>query len=151
MSLVKKFNNFVKVVSDLKSNKIDGLAFWRDYKKDLMKYDNLSTGLDYTVDKEYIKKINNLFNAGYLLNKDINGETVLPDHFIYQLANIPTSEPLNVRRVMQLALNIGQWKAAIKNTEGLFLADKIFNEYNLENIESYLKKEDIEVLSELLG
>jgi hypothetical protein len=148
--LIKKFDNFVNVAAGLNDSGIDGLAFWRDYKKDLVKYDDLSKGMSYTIDKAWVNKINYLFQCKHLSNLDINGNTVLPDHFIYQLPNLTMNDQVNIRKVMQLALNIGQWKAAIKNTKGLRFADQIFKECNLESIESYLKKEDIESLSLLL-
>jgi DNA polymerase/3'-5' exonuclease PolX len=139
----------VITASKLKESEIDGLVFWREEKNKYMKYDILSTKISYSVNSDYVNKINDLFECGELANLDKSGETVLPDHFIYQLVNIPTTKP-TIRKIIQLALNIGQWKAATKDTEALIKADAIFEEYNLDNIESYLRKDDIEILSKLL-
>ena len=148
--LTQKFNNMINIAANLKNSGIDGLDFWRKVKPDFAKYDNRSTEMKYTINKAYIHKINYLFHSKQLQNKDKNGETIIPDHFIYQLVNLPVNETVCIRRVMQLALNIGQWKSANKNTAALIEANKIFNDYNLDNIKSYLAKEDIETLSNLL-
>lgn len=150
MSLTQKFNNMVNIAANLKNSNIDGLVFWRNVKKDFVQYDTRSLEMKYTIDKNYINKINYLFHSKQLQNKDKNGETILPDHFIYQLMNLPVNEPVCIRRVMQIALNAGQWKAADKNTATLIEADKIFNEYHLDEIISYLADDDIEKLSNLL-
>jgi hypothetical protein len=140
----------VNAAVNLKLSGINGLDFWSNVKQDFMKYDNRSIEMKYTIDNAYIYKINYLFHSKQLQNKDKNGETITPDHFIYQLVNLPVNEPVCIRRVMQLALNVGQWKSANKNTVALIEADKIFKHYKLDSIESYLAKEDIDALSNLL-
>ena len=140
----------VNRAANFKSIKVDGLDFWTVEKLNFTRYDNLSNDIVYTVNGLWINQVNDLFEVKALYNVDEDGATHLPDHFIYQLANIPTNERVNIRKVMQLALNIGQWKSGDKNTNGRKVADMLFKKYNLDNIESYLKKEDIETLSKLL-
>ena len=149
-TLTKKFNNMVNRAANFRSIKVDGLDFWTVEKLNFIRYDNLSNDIGYTVNELWINQIDHLFKAKVLSNVDECLETVVPDHFIYQLVNLTIHTPLSIRRVMQLALNIGQWKSAYKSTEGQKIADEIFIKYNLDNIESYLKKEDIELLSKLL-
>jgi hypothetical protein len=139
----------VNTASTLKNSDIDGLVFWRDVKRDFVRYDDSTPNATYRINKICVRKINFMFQYEQLANKDKKGETILPDHFIYQLVNIPTTEPVNVRKVMQLALNIGQWKAADKNTGALIEADNIFKKYKLDKIDSYLAKSEIAILSHL--
>lgn len=144
--LNQMFSEFVIKASELRATKTCGLKFWRDIKES---YDITNHGLNFKKNAAYAE-ITDLFKSGQLSNKDNNGETIVPDHFIYQMSNIPTNEHVSIRKVMQLALNAGQWKSAEKNTPALREADRIFNEHALDNIDSYLELHDSEKLSRML-
>lgn len=139
--LVNNFNDLVKNAATFKIRKICGLEFWQKEKLKYSVYDNEETNFRYKTDdktKEWISKINDLFKNGSLHNKDDVGETILPDHFIYQLVNITTNEPISIRKIMQLALNIGQWIGSEKTIDGHKSADEIFKQYDLANFKAYL-------------
>ena len=69
-------------------------------------------------------------------------------HFIIQQVRIPTTEKQTIRKIMQLALNIGQFigKVTPKYKKKLGYAKT-----NLDQLDTYVKKSDINKLNELIS
>ena len=58
-------------------------------------------------------------------------------HFLYQLYNIPENEPMSVRKVLQLALNIGQFQGSDQGDYAGNFTDR------MARIESYIDEDAI--------
>ena len=70
------------------------------------------------------------------------------NHFLIQQIRIPTTAPLCARKVIQLALNIGQFKGS--NTRK-FSEDINYNSFNLTEISRYVYNRDLQTLSDTIS
>lgn len=79
----------------------DGQKFWSNIKVLLEAFDNIH--LEW-------KKIDNDFYNQVMKLPEFNkeGKTIELNHFVIQCVRIPKTEKLNIRKLMQIALNIGQ-------------------------------------------
>lgn len=50
-----------------------------------------------------------------MIDETADGKTITKIHYFRQQIRIPSEEALNMRRLLQVALNIGQWKALPKS------------------------------------
>ena len=96
----------------------DGKAFWQPIKAKFDAYDDIVVG--------HWKPP--LATIVYWLplhpEFDDNNVMIEQNHFIHQLNRIPTTAPCTIKKIMQLALNIGQLKAATTKFDDLtFLID----------------------------
>lgn len=80
----------------------DGKAFWQPLKKLFETY-ALSASQWQQLDPELVKKLS------LLPETDSLGRTIEINHFLRQQVRIPLEEPPSLRRIMQLALNSGQF------------------------------------------
>jgi hypothetical protein len=122
-------------------NKFDGKAFWQPIKNNLsdktiesIKFRNLSKKL---VDS--IMKLQEKYIDGYG-----NEVMIASNHFLIQQVRIPTTEPISLRKIIQIALNIGQWKGS-PNYE---IYENIkYDNTGLDKINTYITKADIKIIS----
>jgi len=88
------------------NKKADGLAFWKPIKESLEPYDALTGEWNPHLFKgkyeAFYKKVMKLSE------KDAQGKMIEPHHFIIQCVRIPRLEALTLRKLAQIALNIGQ-------------------------------------------
>lgn len=121
----------------------DGKAAWQPIKECLTKYDKITRKykkLNSSLVEE-IMKLPEYYIDGH--GKQIINES---NHFIIQQVRIPMEEA-NLRKVLQLALNIGQWQG-VPNKE---VYKKInYPSTKLSELSTYLSKRDIWVLSSTL-
>lgn len=97
------FNIIRSAAKDLRTQneKADGQKFWSNIKVLLEPFDDVQLQW---------KEINDDFydQVMKLPEYDKNGKTIELHHFIIQCVRIPRIEKLNIRKLMQIALNIGQ-------------------------------------------
>ena len=70
-----------------------------------------------------------------LLEQILSLSNRTPDHFLRQLIRIPNEENLTLRRLCQIALNIGQWEAS---WDEKIISKEEYNKHNLGSIHTYV-------------
>jgi hypothetical protein len=123
----------------------DGKGFWQPIKKNSKQYDGIE-GL------EWIKVHENLvYSVMSLPEYIINGYGVSiinePNHFAIQQIRIPLNEKPTVRKILQIALNVGQYQA----TRKLEFVTRINPELNFNRITDFIPQDDIEKLSQVIS
>jgi hypothetical protein len=115
----------------------DGQGFWQPIKKILEPLDSYSAKQWRKISKTKTRKIM------LLPEYNINGyETKLIDeknHFIIQQVRIPLNEKPTIKKIIQIALNIGQYKGVNNNN---YIYNIKFNDLN-----QFIYKKDIIELS----
>lgn len=123
------FNLVEKKAHELrkKNAKADGQKFWQPIKNILKKYD---------VKVNKWKKISNtnkkiMLMPEYYIDGHDEKHIIEKNHFLIQTIRIPLTEEPNLRKIIQLALNIGQWTGSGGKKE------------NWMKLHSYLAENDI--------
>jgi hypothetical protein len=127
------------------NSQIDGQKLWQPIKNLLEPLDKVSpVGCQFKpISQTLTDKIMNLpesFKNGYGIEKMIE-----INHFLIQQVRIPLKEQVTVRKVIQIALNIGQWKGSPNPNIEIHDSEK------LDKIERYLTKKDIDELSKIIS
>ena len=137
------FNNVLHKSYQLRKenpNTFDGKTFWQPIKKRLETLDNHSASKWKTLSKSKTKKI--MLLPEYTINgyetKQINEK----NHFMIQQVRIPLQDKPTIKKIIQIALNIGQYKGIIKTKNN--------NSIKYNNINQYIYKNDIIKLSNYL-
>jgi len=138
--LTNLFTNVQKVASILKKNpKFDGKDFWQPIKKELEIYD--STILEWNLlDSEISNKILDL--TEYQVNGHKETKINEANHFAIQQVRIPLTEECTIRKIIQIALNIGQGLALPNNEIELPVYFK--------KIETYISNNTIDTFSSII-
>lgn len=133
MSLIQLFEIVEKKSHQLrKSNpQADGQKFWKPIKEELSKFDIEATGWK-NIKKEYQKT---LLRAEFYIDGYGNKNIIEFNHFIIQTIRIPLNEKPTLRKIIQIALNIGQYTGSG------------FPKEPWMNIENYLTKENIKKIN----
>jgi len=134
----------------VENKKADGLAFWKPIKKILQQYDTTTYGS--------WKKMNQKnYNTIMLLpEKTINGyrkETVNEqNHFLIQTLRLPTeSDEITLRKLLQIALNIGQFIGIRDETYSWMYLEKYVKTDTIKNIDKIITKDlMVKILTEVL-
>ena len=143
MSLTKLFND-VKKTSYLmikKNKKADWFAYWNPLKNILSDINgNASHWIkqDSKITKHVMNEV-----PEFLVYPNEEKELIEHNHFIIQTIRIPLNDEPNIRRIIQIALNIGQCKA-FGNKHNHLLK-------NRTKITDYISKKDIDKLSLLIS
>jgi len=120
----------------------DGLAFWNKIKPFLEEIDkrlNIPTNWN----PEHINVIENFDSIlEQIPEKDEHGNLIENHHFLLQQLNIPTKDKgkPSFRRLMQIALNIGQLKPYINEFNDEIKG--LINDNNLSDIDTYMLPEE---------
>jgi len=137
------FNNVLHKSYQLRKenpNTFDGKTFWQPIKKRLETLDNHSASKWKTLSKSKTKKI--MLLPEYTINgyeiKEINEK----NHFMIQQVRIPLQDKPTIKKIIQIALNIGQYKGTNKT--------KNSNSMKYNNINQFIYKNDIIKLSNYL-
>jgi hypothetical protein len=139
MSLITIFNKVKKTSFKLnKTNpEADGLKFWQPIKKILEKEDICA--------ESWKKPKKTLVNTvlglpEYIINGKGEQKIIEQNHFIIQTVRIPIKEKPNLKKIIQIALNIGQCKG--KGGK--------FNKYlvNRTKVTDYITNKDINKISQ---
>ena len=118
--------------------KFDGQGFWQPIKKILEPLDKYSAKTWKKLSKKLTKSI--MLLPEYTINGYEEKIIIENNHFIIQQVRIPQIEKPTIRKIIQIALNIGQYKGSkVKpyNISGI----------GLNNIEQFIYRKDIVELS----
>jgi hypothetical protein len=114
----------VACIVRLERPEMDGSAFWKPIKDIVEKLDEFPV--------EWKKNITIAFRDNFSENDQIA-------HFKEQLVRIPQEDKATLRRVLQIALNIGQYEALANTRLNLRLSDFLWN-YDILVLNSLLSK-----------
>lgn len=137
--IFNRVKNTVKKIRKKNPN-LDGRKFWQ-YIKERLNKEN--------IEFNSWKKLNiyhkNLININ---EYDNNNNIIELNHFIRQHANIPLNDESNLTKIIQIALNSGQF-LGLANT-------KIIEEYKYKDkklglLNTYIKQSDIERISKKIS
>lgn len=133
------FKNILKKTQELrkKNPKLDGQKFWQPIKEILTQFDDLPAKEWRKISEQSTKQIMDLIE--YCVDgheKIIMNEK---NHFIIQQVRIPLKEKPSIRKIIQIVLNIGQYR-------GIGAGYHI----NFNGINDFLHKDDIINLSKYI-
>ena len=117
-----------------KNKHFDGLAFWQPIKNALSDYDNLSAHSWKKINPNLTKRIMKL--PEYYIDGYGNQNMIELNHFLIQQVRIPLQEKPSLRKIIQIALNIGQFNGVVP--DNFMIKNK-----NLNKLTTYISKEDI--------
>lgn len=88
----------------------------------------------------------------YILDKDGKKTINEKNHFIIQTIRIPSSEPASIKKLIQVALNIGQYKGVKKRIDISLPYEDIeyFVIKKIAKSEIILSKEDEKLINQIL-
>ncbi len=118
---------------------LDGKSLWQPIKQ--LVDDNKLTIQYKKIDSDLIDKIM------ALPEYDNNNKIIESNHFIIQQIRIPT-EYVSIRKILQIALNIGQW---LGKPNKQFKDEINYSIIGMESLSFYLEDHDIELLSEQIS
>ena len=138
---------------------IDGKALWQPIKNILSKYDDPHFhALKYkTLSDNLVDKIMSI--TEYIRNGAGEETLLTQNHFIIQQVRIPLKEEPSIKKIVQIALNIGQWKGnpdkkiySLLNYKktGLDKINKYLNNYNIKKLSSYIDDNTVIAIKEYL-
>jgi hypothetical protein len=119
----------------------DGQGFWQPIKKILEPLDKYNAKKWKQISKTKTRKI--MLLPEYTINGYENKLINENNHFIIQQVRIPLNEKPTIKKIIQIALNIGQYKGTNKNN---FIYNIKFN-----NITQFIYKKDIIELSKYIS
>lgn len=90
--------------------KFDGLGFWQPIKKLLEPLDEYSAKKWKKIPKKLTRSI--MLLPEYTINGYEEKSIIENNHFIIQQVRIPLKEAPSIRKIIQIALNIGQYKGS---------------------------------------
>ena len=121
----------------------DGRAFWQPLKQ-LFTETKLYANNWKQLDPNLVAKLMQLEE------KDELGNTIEINHFLRQQVRIPAEEEPTLRRIMQLALNSGQY-LALKDSSLSIFPDFDYSDSGLALLQTYLFERDIVRISSQIG
>lgn len=122
----------------------DGQKFWQPIKKLLSQFDNKGKAKWKPINKK-TQSVVMKFIPEYQINALGDKLIIEPNHFIIQTVRIPLTEKGTIRKIIQIALNIGQFQGRRQN---MYLAKYIKDRTKLEH---YIYKSDIKKLSDKIS
>ena len=126
---------------------LNGKALWQPIKSILSKYDEprFYASKYKKLSDSLIDKIMSIIE--YSRNGKGEETLLVQNHFIIQQVRIPLKEEPSIKKIIEIALNIGQWKGNpdkkiynllnYKKT-GLDKINKYLNNYNIKKLSSYI-------------
>ena len=114
--------------------KFDGQGFWQPIKKMLEPLDQYSAKKWKKIPKKLTKKI--MLLPEFTINRYEEKIIIEYNHFIIQQVRIPLTEKPTIRKIIQIALNIGQFREVVGKRTPIF-----------DNIGQFISRKDIVELS----
>jgi hypothetical protein len=124
-----------------KNPNYDGKEFWQPLKKIL----------DEEIYGEKWKKINKKLESDimklpeYYIDGYENRYIIEINHFLIQHIRIPKNEKPSLKKIIQIALNAGQYKALGKDK---IIGDRSYKKIKMDKLETYLTNGDIKSISD---
>jgi hypothetical protein len=122
-----------------KDGKINGKEYWQPYKNLFDKYQipNLKW-----------KKINKnllltLYQPEYFIDGFGNTKIIEDNHFLIQTVRIPYQEECNLKKLMQIALNSGQYYASTGQKLNYVKLDTYISKSHVQKINTFLKDDNL--------
>jgi len=141
INLFDKLKLFAQQQNEIDST-FDGLTFWKSFKPILNKYEEYVAAGGW--EKEIMDNDHFVMNGlpEYNVYRNKEKEIIPHNHFIIQTYRIPLISPPNIKRILQIALNIGQClgKGSKYNK---YLVDR-------KHISDYISEKDIETLGSMI-
>lgn len=138
MNIEKLFNKLRLKSKELneKNENFDGLKFWRLLKDEFASSEFKSKSWKKIPDK-IVKNVMKM--PEYYIDGNGKQEIIEVNHFLIQTVRIPTQDKPSLRKIMQIALNVGQFQGK-KDKKGL-------TEYmkNRTKCSDYISKKDCDV------
>ncbi|MFP4135325.1 MAG: hypothetical protein ACLFTJ_14380, partial [Halothece sp.] len=140
---------FAEVKEETKQFKItqpngDGRAFWQPLKK-LFAESGIQAN-NWKITDEGLETLELIYN---LPESDEKGQIIPINHFLRQHARIPKEEKPTLQRIMQIALNSGQFMAAAHDFKELENFD--YTSSGLDQIPTYIWQDDMIQISEQIS
>ena len=106
--LKKIFNLVLHSARELRRNNLhaDGLKFWKPIKNVLSEYDGIKASSWKHIKKQHHTILN---LPEYYIDGLGNQNIIEKNHFLIQTIRLPLTEKPSLRKVIQVALNIGQY------------------------------------------
>ena len=118
-----------------KNPKLDGRLFWQPIKDILNEVNIPFTSW---------KHITKTHQALLLLDEKDSKDAIIEKlHFLRQHANIPYNDPPTFTKIIQIALNIGQWLGVTTSKERI----QMKYQTSYKELQTYVRKKDIITLS----
>lgn len=129
-----------------KNKQFDGFNFWQPIKKELEKLDKYDNIIKFKKIPDSLVKI--IMEIPEFYKNGYGKENIIESHhFLIQQVRIPTNEKASVKKIIQIALNIGQWKGL--PNEAIY-KDIKYNNTNLDDIYTYISKTSSNKLSKYI-
>ena len=144
-SNLEKLFNIVRINScKLRKNnkKADGLKYWKPIKGILSQLDDVAPAEWKKIPPQTTKKYMSI--PEYIIDGYGNKEIIEQNHFLIQQVRIPETEKANIRKIVQLGLNIGQFKGSFTPA---MIKKFGYDTTNLDKLSTYISQKDIERLS----
>lgn len=144
---------------DVRSGRLNGLEAWQNLSKHLDK-------INLEGDGDIAWKVGRIANDGSKLESvgstytyvhvslDVHGEqTDEPyneeHHFLLQMVRIPHKKPCSVKTILQIAYNIGQWKAVCEMSPSSYTTDMMsfVQKNNLDDMDTHV---DVNQVADLI-
>ena len=115
----------------------DGLHFWQNVKSLLANHDDkIVEWLTMDDNDPQYKEIMSL--PEYTINGYGKKSTIELNHFNIQIVRIPKTDEASIRKIMQIAQNLGQYEGTIKNSDALkhFQLEHFISDDSINDLES---------------
>ena len=143
-SIVELFNFIMRVSCHAKKyggDKFDGKQFWKKIKDKLEAYDTETISKWNKIEDICDDYQNVMTLTEYRISGNGNKKIDEINHFIIQTVRIPLEEEANLRKIMQIALNIGFYLAMTKRHEEWMCIHKYLSSEELNNLEKKNSKQ----------
>jgi len=140
---------FIKILETAKylnkkyGEDFDGLEFWRGMKPLLAVMDKYEASNWKALNKIMVKNI--MLVSEYTINGYGDDPIIIASHhFLIQQVRIPTNDKPTIRKILQVALNIGQWKG---RPDPALMKKIKYSTLGLDKLSKYITDKDIKKLS----
>ena len=131
-SLVEKKSHLLRK----KDKHADGQKFWQPIKQ-LLSEVKINVKSWKRIDKRYDAVLD---MPEYVINGREEKNIIEVNHFLIQTIRIPLNEEPSLRKIIQVALNIGQYTGSGKEKEKWMTLDNYLSASNIKKINEELKK-----------
>ena len=147
MTKLRRIFNKVKTKSDVLNKKypnFDGRAFWQPIKN--MLADVSATGKWKKLSHKTVHKLMSI--PEFTIDGYGEKKIIEQHHYLIQQVRIPTTEKCTARKIVQLALNIGQMYG---NPSKITMKEVQYSKTGLNKLNAYVSEDDLKKISEFIS